>query len=150
MIVALTTAPYEIERNGEVLGQSTGTWFGSGDPATIKITKSMSVSGTMTQIESGNRDRYYTENKGLSELRYRYPDVTAQIVLVNRGLKDVKISVESVFFGELIQADGDPKNVTLLTETRTRNQKAKLVWEVTVPASGRIELNYTYKVILDN
>ncbi len=147
---ALTTAPYEIERNGEVLGQSTGTWFGSGDPATIKITKSMSVSGAMTQIESGNRDRYYTENKGLSELRYRYPDVTAQIVLVNRGLKDVRISVESVFFGELIQAGGDPKNVTLLTETRTRNQKAKLVWEVTVPASGRIELNYTYKVILDN
>ena len=32
--------------------------------------------------------------------------------------------------------------MTLLTETRTRNQKEKLVWEVTVPASGRIELDF--------
>lgn len=147
---ALTTAPYEIERNGEVLGQSTGTWFGAGDPATVRITKSMAVSGTMTQTESGNQNRYYTETRGISEYRYRNPDVTANIVLANRGPKEVKMSVESTFFGELIEADGEPAKIPQLTDNRTRNPKTKLVWEVSVPASGRIELNYTYKVILDN
>ena len=147
---ALTTAPYEIEHNGEVLGQSTGTWFGSGDPATIKITKSMAVSASITQVESGNQNRYYTETRGISEYRYRNPDVTANIVLANRSPKEVKMSVESTFFGELIEADGNPAKVPQLTDNRTRNSKTKLVWEVTVPASGRLELSYTYKVILDN
>jgi len=147
---ALTTAPYEIEHNGQVLGQSTGTWFGSGDPATVKITKSMAVSASITQAESGNQNRYYTETRGISEYRYRNPDVTANIVLANRSPKEVKMVVESSFFGELIEADGNPAKVPQLTDNRTRNSKVKLVWEVTVPASGRVELNYTYKVILDN
>ena len=147
---ALTTAPYEIEQNGRVLGQSTGTWFGAGDPATIKITKSMAVSASITQVESGNQNRFYTENKGLSEYKYRYPDVTANIVLANRSPKEVKMVVESVFFGELISADGKPSKLPQPTDSRTRNSKTKLVWEVAVPASGRVELNYTYKVILDN
>lgn len=147
---ALTTAPYEIERNGEVLGQSTGTWFGSGDPATVKITKSMAVSGTMTQTESGNQGRYYTAMKGVLEVKYPYPDVTANIVLANRGPKEVKMVVESSFFGELIEAEGNPSKLPQPTDSRTRNPKTKLVWEVAVPASGRIELNYSYKVILDN
>ena len=147
---ALTTAPYEIEHNGQVLGQSTGTWFGAGDPATIKITKAMAVSASITQFESGNQNRYYTENKGLSEYKYHYPDVTANIVLANRSPKEVRVSVESVFFGELISADGEPAKIPQPANNRTRNAKTKLVWEVTVPASGKVELDYTYKVILDN
>ena len=147
---ALTTAPYEIERYGEVLGQSTGTWFGSGDPATIKITKSMAVSASITQVESGNQNRYYTERKGVSEYKYHYPDVTANIVLSNRSPKEVKMVVDSTFFGELVSSDGEPAKVPLLTDNRTRNPKTKLVWEVAVPANGRVELSYTYKVILDN
>ena len=147
---ALTTAPYEIERNGQVLGQSTGTWFGAGDPATVKITKSMAVSASITQVESGNQSRYYTEQKGTSEYKYHYPDVTANIVLKNRSPKEVKMVLESAFFGELIEADGKPSKLPQPTDSRTRNSKTKLVWEVAVPASGRIELSYTYKVILDN
>ena len=147
---ALTTAPYEIEQNGQVLGQSTGTWFGAGDPATIKITKSMAVSASITQAESGNQSRYYTEKKGLSEYKYHYPDVTANIVLANRSTKEVKMVVESTFFGELVEADGKPSKVPQPTDSRTRNSKTKLVWEIAVPASGKIELNYSYKVILDN
>ena len=147
---ALTTAPYEIEQNGQVLGQSTGTWFGSGDPATVKITKSMAVSAAITQAESGNKGRYYTEQKGTSEYKYHYPDVTANIVLANRSPKEVKMVVESTFFGELIEADGSPSKLPQATDSRTRNSKTKLVWEIAVPASGKVELNYTYKVILDN
>ena len=147
---ALTTAPYEIEQNGRVLGQSTGTWFGAGDPATVKITKAMAVSASITQAESGNQGRYYTEKKGVFEEKYHYPDVTANLVLANRSAKEVKMVVESAFFGELISADGKPSKLPQPTDSRTRNSKTKLVWEVTVPASGRIELNYTYKVILDN
>jgi len=147
---ALTTAPYEIEQNGQVLGQSTGTWFGAGDPATIKITKSMAVSASITQVESGNQNRYFTENRGFSEYKYHYPDVTANIVLANRSPKDVRMVVESTFFGELISADGEPSKVPQPTDNRTRNAKTKLVWEVVVPASGKLELDFTYKVILDN
>ena len=147
---ALTTAPYEIEHNGQVLGQSTGTWFGSGDPATVKITKSMAVSASITQAESGNQGRYYTEKIGVFEEKYPYPDVTANIVLANRSPKEVKMVVESSFFGELVIAEGQPARLPQPTDSRTRNSKVKLVWEVTVPASGRVALSYTYKVILDN
>ena len=147
---ALTSAPYEIEQDGNVLGQSNGTWFGAGQPATVKITKSMAVTATMTQTESGNLDRYYTEVKWNSNYKFHYPDVTAQIVLTNHSTKPAKVVFDSVFYGELIKADGEPKKVQLLTDNRTRNQKNKLTWEVTVPASGKITLNYTYKIILDN
>ena len=147
---ALTSAPYEIEQDGNVLGQSTGTWFGADQPATVKITKSMAVTATMTQTESGSLNRYYTEKKWDNNYKYHYPDVTAQIVLTNHGTKPVKVVFDSVFYGELIEAEGDPKKTQLLADNRTRNQKNKLTWEVTVPASGKTTLNYTYKIILDN
>ena len=147
---ALTSAPYEIEQDGNVLGQSTGTWFGANQPATVKITKSMGVTATMAQTESGNLDRYYTEAKWNNSYKFHYPDVTAQIVLTNHGTKPAKVVFDSVFYGELIEAEGDPKKAQLLTDNRTRNPKNKLTWEVVVPASGQTTINYTYKVILDN
>ena len=147
---ALTSAPYEIEQDGNVLGQSTGTWFGSGQPATVKITKSMAVTATMTQVESGSLNRYYTEVKWNNNYKFHYPDVTAQIILTNHGTKPVKVVFDSVFYGELIEADAEPKKTALLTDNRTRNPKNKLSWEVTVPASSKSTINYTYKIILDN
>jgi len=147
---ALTSAPYEIEQDGNVLGQSTGTWFGAGQPATVKITKSMAVTATMTQTESGSLNRYYTEVKWNNNYKFHYPDVTAQIILTNHGTKPAKVVFDSVFYGELVQAEGEPKKTKLLTDNRTRNPKSKLTWEVTVPASDKLTLNYTYKIILDN
>lgn len=147
---ALTSAPYEIEQDGNVLGQSTGTWYGAGQLATVRITKSMAVTATMTQVESGSLNRYYTETKWNNNYRFHYPDVTAQIVLTNHGTKPVKVVFDSVFYGELINANGTPKETKLLTDNRTRNQKNKLTWEVSVPASDKATINYTYKIILDN
>lgn len=147
---ALTTAPYEIERDGKILGQSTGSWFGAGELASVKITHALGVSCTMSHFESGNRERVFRvpRAEGLSELRYRYPDVTVELALVNRTGKDVKISVDSVFFGELIEADEKPAK-SVMTTDRTMNTKNKLVWDITLPANSKKTLTYTYKVIKD-
>ena len=147
---ALTTAPYEIERDGKILGQSTGSWFGAGELASVKITHALGVSCTMSHFESGNRDRVFRvpRTEGLPELRYRYPDVTVELALVNRTGKDVKLSVDSVFFGELIEADEKPAK-SVMTTDRTMNSKNRLVWDITLPANSKNTLTYTYKVIKD-
>ena len=147
---ALTTAPYEIERDGKILGQSTGSWFGAGELASVKITHALGVSCTMSHFESGNRDRVFRvpRTEGLPELRYRYPDVTVELALVNRTGKDVKLSVDSVFFGELIEADENPAK-SVMTTDRTMNSKNRLVWDITLPANSKKTLTYTYKVIKD-
>ena len=147
---ALTTAPYEIERDGKILGQSTGSWFGAGELASVRITHALGVSCTLSHYESGNRERIFRvpRPESLPELRYRYPDVTAELTLVNRTGKDVKMCVDSVFFGDLLKADGDPSKTVMSTD-RTMNSKNKLVWNVTVPANGKTTLTYTYKVIKD-
>ena len=173
---ALTTAPYEIETGDfvreltrrsdgtielfrpdtniqtrrEILGQSTGSWSGAGELASVKITHALGVSCTLSHYESGNRDRIFRvpRPESLPELRYRYPDVTAELTLVNRTGKDVRMCVDSVFFGELIKADENPSKTVISTD-RTMNSKNKLVWDVTVPANGKTTLAYTYKVIKD-
>ncbi|MBR2962691.1 MAG: hypothetical protein IKC53_00620, partial [Lentisphaeria bacterium] len=129
---ALTTAPYEIERDGKILGQSTGSWFGAGELASVKITHALGVSCTMSHFESGNRERVFRipRTEGLPELRYRYPDVTVELAFVNRTGKDVKLSVDSVFFGELIEADEKPAK-SVMTTDRTMNSKNRLVWDIT-------------------
>lgn len=146
---ALTTAPYEIEHNGQVLGQSTGSWFGSGDLATVQITKSMSVSASIYQGESGNLDREITLMRYNVKYRYRKPDVTATITLTNRGPKPVKMLVDATYYGELVSAEGDPTRTPILSSVDSINPKNKLAWEVTVPAAGQIKLNYTYAIILE-
>ena len=146
---ALTTAPYEIEHNGQVLGQSTGSWFGSGDLATVQITKSMSVSASIYQGESGNLDREVTLLRYNEKYRYRKPDVTATITLTNRGPKPVKMLVDATYYGELVSAEGDPTRTPILSSVDSINPKNKLAWEVTVPAAGQIKLNYTYAIILE-
>ena len=173
---ALTTAPYEIETGvfvreltrrsdgtielfrpdtniqtrREILGQSTGSWFGAGELASVKITHALGVSCSMSHFESGNRERVFRvpRTEGLPELRYRYPDVTAELTLVNRTGKDVKMCVDSVFFGELINTDENPSKTVMSTD-RTMNSKNKLVWDVTLPANSKKMLSYTYKVIKD-
>lgn len=147
---ALTTAPYEIERDGKILGQSTGSWFGAGELASVRITHALGVSCTMSHFESGNRERVFRvpRPEDLPELRYRYPDVTVELALVNRTGKDVKLSVDSVFFGELIEADEKPAKAVMTTD-RTMNSKNKLVWDITLPANSKKTLTYTYKVIKD-
>ena len=146
---ALTTAPYEIEHNGQVLGQSTGSWFGSGDLATVQITKSMSVSASIFQGESGNLDREITLMRYNEKYRYRKPDVTATITLTNRGPKPVKMLVDATYYGELVSAEGDPTRTPILSSVDSINPKNKLAWEVTVPAAGQTKLNYTYAIILE-
>lgn len=146
---ALTTAPYEIEHNGQVLGQSTGSWFGSGDLATVQITKSMSVSASIYQGESGNLDREITLMRYNEKYRYRKPDVTATITLTNRGPKPVKMLVDATYYGELVSAEGNPIRTPILSSVDSINPKNKLAWEVTVPAAGQIKLNYTYAIILE-
>ena len=146
---ALTTAPYEIEHNGQVLGQSTGTWFGSGDLATVQITKSMSVSASIFQGESGNLDREITLMRYNTKYRYRKPDVTATITLTNRGPKPVKMLVDAVYYGELVSAEGNPVRTPILSSVDSINPKNKLAWEVTVPAAGQTKLSYTYAIILE-
>jgi hypothetical protein len=146
---ALTTAPYEIEHNGQVLGQSTGSWFGSGDLATVQITKSMSVSASIFQGESGNLDREITLMRYNEKYRYRKPDVTATITLTNRGPKPVKMLVDATYYGELVSAEGNPTRTPILSSVDSINPKNKLAWEVTVPAAGQTKLNYTYAIILE-
>ena len=146
---ALTTAPYEIEHNGQVLGQSTGSWFGSGDLATVQITKSMSVTASIFQGESGNLDREITLMRYNEKYRYRKPDVTATITLTNRGPKPVKMLVDATYYGELVSAEGDPTRTPILSSVDSINPKNKLAWEVTVPAAGQTKLNYTYAIILE-
>jgi len=143
---ALTTAPYEIERDGKVFGQSVGTWYSPGAPAEVRMTRALTVSCTISDKVTGNRDRVFTEHTSYGTNTYPHPDVTAEIVVVNRGAEAVKMIIDSVFYGELLKADGNPKQ-TRLSSDSLRNDKNKLVWEITVPANEKITLSYVYSTI---
>ena len=144
---ALTTAPYEIFRDGKVLGQSTGAWFGAGETASVRITRAMAVSCSMSYSETGNRDRVFTVSRpNASDLRYRHPDVTAELTLTNISDKPVKMVIDSVFYGELLNAEENPTKVRQMSE-RSLNNKYKLVWTLTLPANTKKTISYTYSTI---
>lgn len=144
---ALTTAPYEIFRDGKVLGQSTGAWFGAGETASVKITRAMAVSCSMSYSETGNRDRVFTVRRpNMSDLNYRHPDVTAELTLTNISDKPVKMVVDSVFYGELLTAEENPTKVRQMSE-RSLNNKYKLVWTLTLPANTKKTISYTYSTV---
>jgi hypothetical protein len=144
---ALTTAPYEIDRGGQILGQSTGAWFGAGETASIKITRAMAVSCSLSYSETGNRDRVFTVSRpNITDLRYRHPDVTAELTLTNISDKPVKMVIDSVFYGELLNAEEKPEKVRQMSE-RSLNNKYKLVWRLTLPANTKKTISYTYSTV---
>ena len=144
---ALTTAPYEIVRDGKVLGQSTGAWFGAGETASVKITRAMAVSCSFSYSETGNRDRIFSVSRpNLSDLRYRHPDVTAELTLTNISDKPVKMVIDSVFYGELLNAEENPTKVKQMSE-RSLNNKYKLVWTLSLPANTKKTISYTYSTV---
>ena len=144
---ALTTAPYEIFRDGKVLGQSTGAWFGAGETASVKITRAMAVSCSFSYSETGNRDRVFTVSRpNATDLRYRHPDVTAELTLTNISDKPVRMVVDSVFYGELLDAEENPTKVKQMSE-RSLNNKYKLGWTLTPPANTKKTISYTYSTI---
>jgi hypothetical protein len=144
---ALTTAPYEIFRDGKVLGQSTGDWFGAGETASVRITRAMAVSCSMSYSETGNRDRIFTVSRPYAtDLRYRHPDVTTELTLTNISDKPVRMVVDSVFYGELLNAEETPEKVRQMSE-HSLNNKYKLVWSLTLPANTKKTISYTYSTI---
>lgn len=144
---ALTTAPYEIFRDGKVLGQSTGAWFGAGEAASVKITHALAVSCSMSYSETGNRDRIFTVSRPYAtDLRYRHPDVTAELTLTNISDKPVRMVIDSVFYGELLNAEENPEKFKQMSE-HSLNNKYKLVWTLTLPANTKKTISYTYSTI---
>jgi hypothetical protein len=139
----MTTAPAMVVSDGRFLGQRPSFWTDPGQPATVQITKAMSIRTWSTEEEEeGSRMKvdYWWGRE--------YYRVTARgrLSVDNNRSEPVKMVIRRRLSGKLLEADGEPKAKLLASGIYSHNQRNELTWTVDVEPRASLELNYRYMV----
>jgi hypothetical protein len=159
----LTTAPVSIlakteDNNSKFMVQGMMKYTSPAKNATIEITRTMEVDGKF--VVETNKERKTEvineattfERTGLQSgtCKKQYVDSiekSAKVVIKNAKDVEIKCKIEHQLFGHLEESTPDFKEKTEhQSNHQGLNPTTKYAWEITVPASGKAELNFKYCV----
>lgn len=142
----ITTAPAVTIQGGQLLGQDTMKYTSVGEEASLKITKALDVWVSAEEIETSR------ERKVISygSVRQAVDEVTLQGTLRIRNAKQetIKMRIRKELIGELLATTGNPESVALGKGVRAFNPRHRLTWQATLKGGAKLELSYTFKILL--
>lgn len=142
----LTTAPAITIQGGQLLGQDTLRYTSVGEAASLKITKALDVWVNAEEIET-SRERKVVSYGGIQQAM---DEITLKGTLRIRNTKReaIQMRIRKELTGELLSATGNPESVALGKGARAYNPRYRLTWQPTVKAGEKLELAYTFKILI--
>ena len=141
----MTTAAAMITAGDRFNGLRTSYWTNSGEEATLRITKALSIRTRQIENESAVKDRDYIYVGGR---RFRKVRVSGELLANNHRNETVTLLIRRRFSGELVSVEGDPRKSLLETGVYSVNKRQELAWEKQLKPGGEIKLTYKYDVLV--
>src|SRR5204863_6266719 len=142
---AMTTAPAMIVAGDRFNGQRTSLWTNVGEENTLHITKALSIRTRDSESEVGERTQVY-----IGRREYRKTAVQGEIAVGNHRKEPITMVLRKRFSGELLKADGEPKNTPLAEGVYSTNKRNELKWTLTLQPGEEKTLAYSYSVLVPN
>ncbi|OPZ97812.1 MAG: hypothetical protein BWY71_01482 [Planctomycetes bacterium ADurb.Bin412] len=139
-----TTAPAEIVKEGNILGQDTLTYTPSKGESTLRITRAVSVKAEQVEYET-ERER---GAKKLYGYEYDLVTVKGELSVRNFQEKAIPLEIEKILTGEVQNSEPEAKVVKLARGLRRANPRNEVSWTVKLGPDEQKELNYTYEVYI--
>jgi hypothetical protein len=143
----MTTAPAMVTANGQFNGQRTSYWVNSGEEMILRVEKALSVRTRATENESikngGTREVIWIGGR-----EYRKTTVEGELTVSNHRKETIPILIRRRFSGELIQADGDPKQALREEGVYSVNKRQELLWTISLKGGEEKKLKYSYTILM--
>lgn len=139
-----TTAPAEIVKEGNILGQDTLTYTPSKGESTLRITRAVSVKAEQVEYET-DRKRDALRLYGSS---YDLVTVKGEMSVRNFQEKAITLEIEKILTGEVKNSEPEAKVAKLARGLRRANPRNQLTWTIELEPGQQKEMSYIYQVYI--
>jgi hypothetical protein len=143
-IVPWTTAPAQLLKDGQIIGQGTMRFTPPKGKAKVKITKAVSVKADQAELEVAR------ERDAVRVYGYHFDRVTIEGKLSVANYKDASIALEvkKTLSGEVKSVSMEAEDVALARGLRRMNPVHQLTWTFELDPGEREEITYTYVALI--
>lgn len=142
--VPWSTGPALALQDGRILGQDTMYFTASGGDTLLRITRAMDVVADRKEFEVTRERDIQTSYSGHWDL----VTLKGELKVVNHKDQPVQVIIKRVVLGEISNCSMPPIIEKLAEGLKKVNQQQRLTWEVPVEARGKLNISYTYKVLV--
>jgi hypothetical protein len=144
MAVPWTTAPAQLVKDGQIIGQDTLNYTPPKGEATVKITQAISVKAEQTEVEVKR------EREALRMYGHVFDRVTIQgtLSVVNYAGKRISLEIAKTLSGDVKSTAPEAEDVTLARGLARMNPTHLLTWTLDLEPGDSEEIGYTYEVLI--
>jgi hypothetical protein len=139
-----TTAPAQLMKDGQIIGQDTLNYTAPSGKSTVKITQAAGVKAEQNEVEIA-RQREAVQLYGHSFDRVT---VKGTLQVTNYTKEQLALEVTKTLSGEVKQTSPKAEDVTLAKGLKAMNPMHELTWKLDVKAGESIEVMYTYNALI--
>jgi hypothetical protein len=141
----MTTAVAATVAQGRFLGQQMSYWTNTGEQASVRVTKALSIRTRHVENEEpGERKVLYIAGDD-----YQKVTVKSEISVSNHRNESVKLVIRRQFSGSLLEADGKPECVLREEGVWSVNERNELTWTLTLEPGEAKTLTYRYTALVN-
>jgi hypothetical protein len=144
----LTTGPATVTANGRFNGQRTSYWVNAGEETVLRVEKTLSVRTRATENEQLKENVPSRDFVWIGGRQYRKTTVEGELAADNHRKETVALVVRRRFSGELVAADGAPKQALREEGVYSVNKRQELLWTLALKGGEEKKLKYTYTVLV--
>jgi len=140
-----TTAPVQLMKDGQLLGQSKLDYTAVGAQGTVTITRALSVKAEQTELEIEREQEAIKMRSG-----YYYDRVTLQgtLVITNFQEKAIPLEITKTLSGDVKSTSLAAKDITLARGIQRVNPVHQLTWKLDLKPGESKEITYTYQALI--
>jgi len=142
--VPWTTAPAEMVKNGNIIGQDVLNYTPANAKATVKITQASSVSGEQSETEV-NRQR---DAVTLYGDHFDRVTIQGELRVTNYQDKAISLEIKKTVSGEIKETKPQTKDTTLARGLKRMNPVHELTWTIALKPQEAQKLSYTYEALI--
>jgi hypothetical protein len=142
--VPWTTAPAQLVKDGQIIGQGTMRFTPPKGKAKVKITKAISVKADQTELEVAR------ERDAVRVYGYHFDRVTIEgkLSVVNHKEASIALEVKKTLSGEVQSMTMEAEDVALARGLRRMNPVHQLTWTFELEPGESEEITYTYIALI--
>ncbi|MFH0938624.1 MAG: hypothetical protein V1899_05010 [Planctomycetota bacterium] len=141
----MTTCAATFVARGCFVGQTMSFFVNTGEQATLKVTKALSIRTRSVEQEEGGNERPVA---WIGDRNFRKVSVKGEVGVNNHRKEEIKMIIRRRFSGELVSADGEPKKTLCEEGVYSVNPREELVWTLTLKPDEEKTFVYRYTVLV--
>jgi len=146
----MTTGPATVTANGKFNGQRTSYWVNAGEETVLRVEKALSVRTRASENEKLERDGSGRDVIWIGGRQYRRTTVEGELAVSNHRKETVSLVVRRRFSGELVTAEGAPRQTLREEGAYSVNKRQELIWTVALKGGEEKKIKYSYTVLTAN